>query len=393
MKNRYRLKITGKNIKRYLNYLIENNISLYNIKINNNELIILVDDNGYDEILKLKTSYKISLINEYGYIKLKDNIKKYKIIIISLILGLALIVLLSNIVFEIKVQHPKNDIRELVLNDLEEFGIKKYHFKVCYKDKEKIIKRILQKERDRLEWLEIENIGTKYIVKVEERIKNEIKEDNKTQHIIAKKNARILQIEAESGDIVVKKNDYVNKGDILISGFITKDEEIKKKVKAIGTVYGEVWYQVNISVPKVYREIKYTNRIKNKIEINFLNKNFILFDFKPYKSYDSKKKVLFDNKLLPIKVSYSKILETKKIEKRYTSKEGNEEILKIAEEKLKNKIGVNTTIILKKILKKIEKDSKIEIDIFFKVKEDITDTLNIDNINIEELGDKNGAND
>ena len=31
------------------------------------------------------------------------------------------------------------------------------------------------------------------------------------------------------------------------------------------------------------------------------------------------------------------------------------------------------------------KNSKIVIDIFFKVKEDITDTENIENINIEEL--------
>ena len=36
-------------------------------------------------------------------------------------------------------------------------------------------------------------------------------------------------------------------------------------------------------------------------------------------------------------------------------------------------------------MKKSDKNSKIVIDIFFKVKEDITDTENIENINIEEL--------
>ena len=393
MMNKYKLRITGKNVKRYLGYLIENKISLYNVKVNKNELIILVDDNGYNEILKLKTSYKVELINEYGIIKIKDNIKKYNIFLISLLVGIIIIFILSNIIFDISVEHSKSEIRELILNDLNEFGIEKYHFKVNYKNKEKIIKKILEKERDRIEWLEIDNVGTKYIVKVEERIKNEIKTDNKTQHIVAKKNARILEIQADSGDIVVKKNDYVSKGDILISGFITKDEEIKKKVKANGIVYGEVWYQVNISVPKVYREIKYTNRKKKRIEINFLDKKFLLFDFKPYKSYKTKKKVLLSNKLLPLEVSYSEVLETINIEKRYTTKEGEEEILKIGEDKLKSKVGVNSSIISKKILKKIEKDSKIEIEMFFKVKEDITDTLNIDNINIEEIGDKNGAND
>ena len=95
----------------------------------------------------------------------------------------------------------------------------------------------MKTETEKIEWLEIDSIGTKYVVKVEERIKNEPIVDNKTQHIVAKKNAMILEIYAESGEIKVKKNDYVEKGDVLISGFITKDEEIKKNrlfLKIIG---------------------------------------------------------------------------------------------------------------------------------------------------------------
>ena len=305
-----------------------------------------------------------------------------------------MIKLLSNVVFDIDVEHSKSEIRELVLNDLREFGIEKYHFKVSYEEKEKIIKKILKKETERIEWLEIDSIGTKYIVKVEERIKNEPKIDNKTQHIVAKKDAMILEIYADSGEVRVKKNDYVKKGDILISGFITKDEERKKKTKALGTVYGEVWYQVEISLPKVYKEVKYTKKKKKKIQVNFLSKEFLLFDFKPYKTYEEEKKTLLKNRLLPIEVSYSTIKETKEIEKRYTGNKGEEEAIKLAEKKLKEKLGVNDTVISKNILKKKEKDSKIIIDIFFKVKEDITDIKNIDKIDIEKIeGDMNGAND
>lgn len=394
MNNKYRLKIKGKNPKRYIGYLIKEKISLYDVEINNKETIILVDEDGYNKILGLKTSYKIELIEEFGIIKYRNFIRKYKIFFICILLGILFINLLSNIVFDIDIEHSKSEIRELVLNDLKEFGIEKYHFKVSYEEKEKIIKKILKKETERIEWLEIDNVGTKYIVKVEERIKNEPIVDNKTQHIIAKKSAMILEIQAESGEVIVKKNDYVEKGDVLISGFITKDEEIKKKTKAVGTVYGEVWYQVEISLPKVYKEIKYTNEKKKRVEINFLSHDFLLFDFKPYKTYESENKVLIKNKILPISINYSTIKETKETVKRYTGIEGEKEAFKLAEEKLKKKLGVNDTIISKKILKKKEKDSKIIIDIFFKVKEDITDTKNIDDINIENIaGDENGAND
>ena len=308
--------------------------------------------------------------------------------------GILLINFLSNIVFDIDIEHSKSEIRELILNDLKEFGIEKYHFKVSYDEKEKIIKKILKKETERIEWLEIDSVGTKYVVKVEERIKNEPIVDNKTQHIVAKKDAMILEIYAESGEIKVKKNDYVEKGDVLISGFITKDEEIKKKTKALGTVYGEVWYQVEINLPKVYKEIKYTNKKKRKVEVKFLNHNFLLFDINPYKTYDTEGVTLLSNRILPISINYSTIKETKETVKRYTGKVGEEAAINLAEEKLKKKLSVNDTIISKKILKKKEKDSKIIIDIFFKVKEDITDTENIDDINIENIaGDENGAND
>ena len=394
MNNKYRLKIKGKNPKRFIGYIINEKISLYDVEINNKDTIILVDEEGYNKILKFKTSYKIELIDEYGAIRCKNFIIKYKIFFICIIFGILFINLLSNIVFDIDIEHSKSEIRELVLNDLKEYGIEKYHFKVSYKEKEKIIKKILKKETEKIEWLEIDSVGTKYIVKVEERIKNEPIVDNKTQHIVAKKKAMILEIHAESGDVVVKKNDYVEKGDILISGFIKKDEEIKKKTKAVGTIYGEVWYQVEISLPKVYKEIKYTNEKKKRLEVNFLSHNFLLFDLKPYKTYESESKTILSNKILPMSINYSTIKETKEIKKRYTGKDGEKEALKLAEEKLLKKLGVNDTIISKNILKKKEKDSKIIIDIFFKVKEDITDTKNIDDIDIKNIaGDEDGAND
>ena len=382
MTNKYKLLIVGKNPKRFLDNLISLKISLYDVKLTDKELTIVVDLDDYDKILKLKTSYKIKVIDYYGLVKYENILKKYNVFFICLIIGLVLIKVLSSIVFDIDIEHPKSEIRELVLADLEEFGISKYHFKVSYDEKEKIIKKILHKETDRLEWLEIDSIGTKYVVKVEERIKNDPKIDNTFQHIVAKKDAMILQIQASSGEIKVSKNDYVKKGDILISGFITKDEEIKKKVKAVGTVYGEVWYQAEITLPKVYKEIKYTKNSKKRFQVKFLSHDFLLFDFKPYKTYESSNITLLENRLLPMSFNYSKVGETKEITKRYTGTKGEKEALKLAEKNLKKKLSVNDSIISKKVLKKTEKDSKIIVDIFFKVKEDITDTVNIDNIDI-----------
>ena len=80
-------------------------------------------------------------------------------------------------------------------------------------------------------------------------------------------------------------------------------EEIKKKVKSVGTVYGEVWYQAEITLPKVYKEIKYTEKLEKlnvhrHENINF--EDFILFA----KTTRKVAKEIYNN----IQLDYEKIL-------------------------------------------------------------------------------------
>ena len=392
MNSRYRLKITGKNPKRFINDLIRLKVLLYDISMFDKYVIVVVDEDGYLQIQKIKTSYKIEIIDSFGKARLIKFLKKYKYFLVFLLFGILFIKLLSSIVFDIDVEHSKSDIREIVLNDLSEYGIAKYHFKVSYKKKEEIIRKILKKETERIEWLEIDSIGTKYVVKVEERVKNNTAKNTTPQNIIAKKDAMVLLIHAENGEVKAKKYQYVKKGDVLISGFISKDDKIVKKERAEGYVFGEVWYQAQIELPKFYKEEIKTGKSKKRLEFYFFDKKFLLFNFKPYKNYKIDRYPLIENRIFPIGISYSTIYETRKIEKDYSNNSGVRAAVGLAEKKLLQKLGSKDEIISKNVLKKSDKNSKIVIDIFFKVKEDITDTENIENIKIEELeGAKDGA--
>ena len=390
MNNRHKLKITGKSPKRFVSDLIKLKISLYSVEIEKNYTIIIVDDEGLEQIKKIKTSYEIEIIGEYGFVKYINLLKKYSWFIISIILGIVIIKILSNVIFDIEVEHSKSEIRQIILTDLEEYGIKKYGFRVSYKKKENIKKRILAKETEKIEWLEIERQGTKYVVKVEERIKNKPNADSASQNIIAKKDAMILNINAISGEVVKKKYDYVKKGEVLISGFIKRDDKIVSKTKADGEVFGEVWYKVDVDFPKRYCVIDKTGKSKEKIELQFLNNSIFLFNFSNrYKTYSLKRKSIIKNNLLPIGINYTTIYETKEINKKYNYSNVSNDALKIANSKLKDKIGKNGSVISKKVLKKTEKNSRIIVEVFFKVKEDIRDTENIENIKIEDIeGDK-----
>ena len=208
MNNRIKISIEGKNPSYFLKEIIKRNINIYRVEKNHKSLKIIIDYQSLDDIMKIKTTYKIRIVERFGLIKFKFLLKKYSIFLSFIIMGIILNLILSNLIFKIEVEHSNKEIVNIVSKDLNELGLKKYHFKVSYSKKEEIKKKLLSKEKDLLEWVEIEEKGTKYIIKVEQRKKNKKETKCNPRHITAKKNALIKEIQADSGEIVKKKNDY-----------------------------------------------------------------------------------------------------------------------------------------------------------------------------------------
>ena len=68
--NRYKLCIKGKNPDYFLKKIIDKNINIYDVSKNSRELFIEVDSDGYDKICNIKTSYKISVVEVRGLLKI-----------------------------------------------------------------------------------------------------------------------------------------------------------------------------------------------------------------------------------------------------------------------------------------------------------------------------------
>ena len=80
--NYYDIKITGKDVKRFINNLYRMGINFYNIKYLDKNVIIKVNKNDYLKIKKIKTIYEIEIVNYYGIVKYNNFINKYKILLI-----------------------------------------------------------------------------------------------------------------------------------------------------------------------------------------------------------------------------------------------------------------------------------------------------------------------
>ena len=375
-----KIKVTGRNINNFLKRLINNNINIEKvIPISHKEIDLIINYQDLDKVLKLKTIYNIKIIRYYGKLRIIKRIKKDIFILSSLLISLLLIYTLSNIIFKVEVIHSNKNIIKLVTKELEDNGIKKYKFVKNYQEIEKIKNKILEENKDTLEWLEIIREGTKYTIRVEERIINNKPKDNKIYNIVASKNAVIKNIYAESGEKIRSINTYVKKGDIIISSDITLPNNEKISKTASGKVQGEVWYNINIEYPYQYHEIKYTGNKKKVLVLNLLNKRISFFDFHKYKTFNRNIKYIFNNNITPISLTYEDEYETNIINEVYDYNTAREKAITKAKEKILEKYPNIKDITNIKIIKEEDKKNKISLNLFVTCLEDITEYQEVNN--------------
>lgn len=369
-----KIRVRGRNVNLFIKRLIKNKINIIKvIPKSYKEVLLIVDYNDIERINKIKTIYNIDIISYYGILRIFKYIKKNIFIISFLIIGIIIIYILSNIIFSIDIIHSNSNIISLVDNELKSHGIKKYSFVKSYKEIEKIKKDILEGNRDNLEWLEIIRSGTKYIVRVEERIINKDNNNSNNYSIVAKKNAIIKSITAYSGEKVKEVNTYVKKGEEVISSYVTMPNNERVFSSANGKVIGEVWYNVSIDYPYFYNEVLYTGKKRRVISFNILSKSYSLFNFKKYKSFDINRKYIFKNSIIPISFSIDYEYETKIINDIYTYDTAKEKAIMVAKDKLKEKykdiIDIDKVI----ITYEEETSSMISLNLFITCNEDITE--------------------
>ena len=375
-----KIKVTGRNINNFLKRLINNNINIEKvIPISHKEIDLIINYQDLDKVLKLKTIYNIKIVRYYGKLRIIKRIKKDIFILSSLLISLLLIYTLSNIIFKVEVIHSNKNIIKLVTKELEDNGIKKYKFVKNYQEIEKIKNKILEENKDTLEWLEIIREGTKYTIRVEERIINNKPKDNKIYNIVASKNAVIKNIYAESGEKIRSINTYVKKGDIIISSDITLPNNEKISKTASGKVQGEVWYNINIEYPYQYHEMKYTGNKKKVLVLNLLNKRISFFDFHKYKTFNRNIKYIFNNNITPISLIYEDEYETNIINEVYDYNTAREKAITKAKEKILEKYPNIKDITNIKIIKEEDKKNKISLNLFVTCLEDITEYQEVDN--------------
>jgi similar to stage IV sporulation protein len=357
------IKVKVYNEEAFLKKIWLNQISTWQIKYQYPWLTCQIK---YSDLKKLQKFYVVKINKDYSFNNYIKKLKTNWIKVILIIWGMFLFNFLSNIIVKVSIESNNQELVTSLNKALIASGIERLSFKKNYPELQQIKNKIMNEYHDKLEWLEINNVGMTYQIKLEER---KLKEKSLTSphcHVIADKAALITKIIATSGEVMVKEQTFVKDGDLLISGSIYKDTELKQDICASGRVYGERWYDVTINLPSTYEEKTYTN----KVHYNFLwaydNRDYQILKHK-YQNYDKELTEIIS--LLGKKLYLQKEYEYKMVNKNYTDEDLDSKINELVETKLNLSLNDDEHILTKNILKKEVNNSTISIDVFVTVEE------------------------
>ena len=367
MKTNLIVRIKTKDQAKLLLKLNKIDVNISSISYDKDYLIFKINEDDLKRLQKYLISEKIEVIDAVGLKKVKNNLRKNLLFITSIIFGLIIFFILSHVIVKVNIIHESEELREMLEDDLKSFGVTPLSFKKSYNEYEEIINEIKNRHKDKIEWLEIDVKGMVINVRLEERIINDYSKNTGYCHVIASKSGMITKVLTEKGVNLVGPNTYVKKGDILISGEIKLNEEIKNDVCAKGEVYAEVWYDVKTSFPLKYTEEEKTGKMRYNFYVKHYQDEYKILKSR-LKDQVPEKKLLF--KIFNWEFYLVKEYEVTKTTKTYTP----EEALSHAKEKIYEKFKISNQefqIINEKVLKKDVKNDTLDIDMFIAIEEQI----------------------
>lgn len=372
-----RIEVEGYYIERFINICTNNKILIWNLKREKGVKLFLnigiKDFKNIKEICK-KTNCKAKILKKKGIPFLIHRYKKRKIFGIFLILMLIAIFISSKYIWNIDINVKDDLILENIEGDIENLGIKKGVRKDKI-DKNRIINELRLKRND-IAWVGIDIEGTTAKIDIAKADESpNIIDNSKSCDIVASKAGTITKITAQNGTAVVNVGDNVNKGDVLIAGYMEGKYTDTRMVHSLGEVEAIVSYQMSKEL-KFEQDVYYqTGNEENKYEIYFNNFRIKLYKneskfFEYSKQVENKNLRVFGNFYLPISIVKINNKEQIKEKKNYTL----DEIVKMATDdvsfQIEDKIKDKDKIKDRKVEVKEESDGAI-ITVIYEVQEDI----------------------
>lgn len=240
---------------RFLNVLKESAVSFRNCVYIKGTVSFDIYRSDLDILRSIASSNGVSIeiCEERGMIFFLVKYAKRFGIYIGVLIGTALIFLLSNTVLDIEVYGCENISEEEIITALSEQGIRTGTFIPTVNFR--LAEREICISEDALSWIGIRNVGCRIIAEVDETVYPPKTGSSKMPcNVVASRDAQIVYAEVYNGELVPMIGEGVRKNELLISGTCEGKYGLTRLVHASGKIIGRYEEKQVFSQPLTYSE-------------------------------------------------------------------------------------------------------------------------------------------
>ncbi len=222
--------------ERFINLCAQNKISLWNTKYSLGKLTACTNIKGYKKIRSCakKSGMKVRIKSKHGFPFIFAKLFKRKGLFVGTAVALVLVMLMSNMIWTVKISGNQKYTDTQILKILEDEGIKAGAFRRNI-NLENVRSQIALKTVG-ISRMSVNIHGCHVSADIAESIgSTEVYDTTKPCNIVSTTDGEIVKIVANYGTPAAKPGSAVTKGDLLISGVMEKTDGTPYFIHAKGT--------------------------------------------------------------------------------------------------------------------------------------------------------------
>ena len=386
------IKVMGHYPERFFDLCARRNIPVWSIR-KQSELECLADV-YVDDIHKLRkirrqTHYKLSFVRKKGMLFFIKRLKNYHQLLISLFIACLVFLYLTQSILFIQIEGVPTEMEKQLLTSLNNYGIKKGKLKLLMDKPDQIQSKILF-DYPNILWVGITPNGVNYQLEVITKKQPEVKERQQRTHIYAKKDGVISEMFVAKGRPLVEVNDFVKKGQLLVTGQLNHlnqndeddntENQDEQLIEVDAEIYATTWYETKLEVALEGNYQIETGEFKNKYYLQFGSFKMPIWGFGSTNFQQEKIEIdqhtltVFDW-TIPIAFLSQTHKEVEIINQERSVEQAVEIGLQQARQNLLRNLDQTSSIINEKILHQSSENGKVNLHVYFTVKENIVNTI------------------
>lgn len=274
-----RMQARGTFCERIINIAGTKNIFLRDInRTDDNSITFKVSRKGAQILLSenLPGDVSLKILTSSGLPYIFSSNKNRVIALTAPLIVFILLFLSTQVIWHVNIIDADSETEAFLLKELKKLGVRKGAFKFSI-DQSDVKNRMLI-ENPELLWLWVDIRGSSAIVKFANRtLPPAVYTEEEFYNIYSTRDAVITRIMPKSGIAKVRVGDTVLKGQMLIEGIMPRDAETTKFIHASGEVFGNVWEEKIVTIPKKKEIRTPTGEKIEHLSINFKNFQLKLF--------------------------------------------------------------------------------------------------------------------